>query len=147
MRVSQDCVNLVKQLESFRAEPYLCQAGIPTIGYGTTHYADGTAVSLNDAPVTESQANDMMMAALNKTADTVTHYVLVTATQHQFDALCSFAYNLGTEALRTSTLLQMFNNGEPGPASMQFGRWVHVLGKVSAGLVNRRAAEMLLFLS
>ena len=52
MKTSDSCLDLIKECEGFRAEPCLCPAGVPTIGYGSTRYADGRAVSLDDPSIT-----------------------------------------------------------------------------------------------
>ncbi len=66
--------------------------------------------------------------------------------QEQFDALISFAFNLGATALAESTLLILVNKGSHKAAAEQFDRWVHAGGKKLYGLVRRRAAEKALFL-
>ena len=66
-------------------------------------------------------------------------------TQHQFDALVSFAYNVGVNALRTSTLRRKLNAGLYDEAADQFLRWNRGGGRVLAGLTRRRKAERLLF--
>lgn len=69
------------------------------------------------------------------------------ATQSQFDALVSFAFNLGVGNLKKSTLLKKFNAGDIQGAVLQFKSWNKAGGKVLAGLTRRRDAEMKLFLS
>ena len=68
------------------------------------------------------------------------------ATQAQFDALVSFAFNLGVGNLKKSTLLKKFNAGDVQGAALQFKSWNKAGGKVLAGLTRRREAEMKLFL-
>ncbi|OJH84352.1 phage lysozyme [Serratia marcescens] len=77
----------------------------------------------------------------------VERLVAVTVTQGQFDALVSFAYNLGLRALENSTLLRRLNAGDRQGAADQFGRRVNAGGVRLDGLVARRAAERALFLS
>jgi lysozyme len=125
--------------------PYLCPAGIPTIGYGSTRYADGTPVKLGDPPISQAQADNIMRATLGEYEAAVTRYVTVPINQNQFDALVDFAYNAGAQNLRTSTLLKMLNAGNVAGAKAQFSRWVYGGGKPLTGLVKRRAAEAALF--
>ena len=70
----------------------------------------------------------------------------VQATQGQFDALVSFAFNLGLGALRGSTLLKKLNVGNVKGAADQFLLWVNAAGKVLPGLQKRRQDERALFL-
>jgi len=58
---------LCKRFEGFRAKPYLCPAGIPTIGYGSTYYADGKKVTLNDSSISQEAANALLMSELQHT--------------------------------------------------------------------------------
>ena len=68
-------------------------------------------------------------------------------TQHQFDALVSFAYNLGADNLKTSTLLRKHNAGDHAGAAAEFGKWNKAKGQVMKGLTRRRAAEAALYAS
>ena len=147
MQVSADCINLVKQCEGFRPAPYLCPAGVPTIGYGNTRYPDGRAVTLDDPPITPIQAEDLMRSALAPFEDAVNRYVQVEISQSQFDALVDFTYNMGPQSLRTSTLLKMINLGQFDLAADQFDVWVMAGGRRLPGLVTRRALEKQLFLT
>ena len=58
MRLSQKGLDLIKHFEGFRSVPYLCSAGVPTIGYGSTYYANGTRVKLSDSPISEDWAEE-----------------------------------------------------------------------------------------
>lgn len=147
MKASKACVDLVKLSEGFRPRPYLCPAGVWTIGYGSTRYANGEPVSNGDPAINEKQAAELVMATLATEYEAaVNRYVNVALQQHQFDALVDFAYNAGTHALRTSTLLRRVNVGAFEQAAEEFGRWVHADGKRLQGLVTRREAERKLFL-
>lgn len=145
MKASKNCLELIKASEGFSAQPYLCPAGIPTIGYGSTRYANGFAVSLKDAPITEQVAGDIMLATLQTYEDAVTRYVTAPLNQNQFDALVDFAYNAGAQNLRTSTLVRKLNAGDYKGAAAEFPRWNMGGGKILAGLVTRRAKERALF--
>ena len=68
-------------------------------------------------------------------------------TPNQFDALCSFTYNVGVAAAIRSTLISVLNAGNYMMAAEQFARWNHVDGVVDDGLTRRRAAEKALFLT
>ena len=148
MKISDKGLNLIKEFEGFRKSPYLCPAGIPTIGYGTTRYNDGRPVSLSDTPITEEEALELLRHQVDSqysvaVSDVVQHEL----TQSQFDALTSFTYNLGKGALRHSTLLRKLNGWDIIGAASEFGRWNKASGKVLSGLTERREAEKALFLS
>ena len=147
MKTSDKGKAIIKQYEGFRAKPYLCPAGVPTIGYGATYYTDGRKVTLRDAPISEADADKLLDKMLGKYEDAVNRYVQVPITQDQFDALVSFCYNLGPEALRKSTLLKKLNNKDYNGAADAFLNWVYASGKKLQGLVNRRTDERKLFLS
>lgn len=146
MKTSDKGLALIKSFEGFSARPYLCPAGVPTIGYGATYYPDGRRVTMQDRPVTEADATAMLRSMLASYEAGVSRYVLVPVTQGQFDALVSFAYNLGLSALKSSTLLRLVNARDWQGAAAQFGRWNRAGGKVLPGLTRRREAERVMFL-
>ena len=146
MQASKNCIDLIKKFEGFSATAYLCPAGVPTIGYGSTRYADGTRVTLKDPKITEQVATDIIVATLNtEYVPAVNRYVQVPINQNQFDALVSFVYNLGTKSLLNSTLLKKLNAGDFAGAAEEFDKWVMAAGKKLAGLVARRSSEKVLF--
>lgn len=145
MKASEDCFDLIKSFEGFRAHPYRCPAGIPTIGYGSTRYADGRRVSMADPPITEQHAAELLRDTLSGYEEEVSRYVAVPLTQGQYDALVDFAYNAGAQNLRTSTLLRQLNAGNYSGAADEFLKWVHGGGKTLPGLVRRREAERRMF--
>jgi len=147
MRPSQNCINLIREFEGFSPKAYLCPAGVPTIGYGSTRYENGMYVTLNDDDIDETRATQIMMATLQNYADDVERYVCITINQNEFDALVDFAYNCGSKNLLNSTLLTLLNQGDFIGASKQFARWNKANGQVLQGLVNRREAERVLFVS
>ena len=128
------------------AHPYLCPAGKPTIGYGATHYPDGTAVHITDPAISENSATMMLDAMLADYGAKVDGLLTVDVTQGQFDALTDFAYNCGVANLRSSTLLKYVNEENFDAAAREFGKWDHAGGKVLPGLTARRKAEKHLFL-
>ena len=145
MQVSDNCLQLIRASEGFKASPYLCPAKVPTIGYGSTRYADGTAVKLSDPPITQDQADEIMRSTLIEYENAVSRYVTVSLNQNQFDALVDFAYNAGAQNLRKSTLLKLLNQGDYDSAASEFGKWVFGGGVRLSGLVTRREREQQLF--
>ena len=73
--------------------------------------------------------------------------VTLPLTANQYDALVSFAYNIGGPSLAASTLLKLLNTGDVAGAADQFLRWNKSKGVVLAGLIRRREAERKLFLT
>lgn len=126
--------------------PYLCPAKVPSIGMGSTVYEDGTPVKLSDKPITVERAYAIMNARLaSEFVPGVTRYVQVPINQNQFDALISFAYNVGVGNLRNSTLLRKINTKDYVGAAKEFDKWIYADGKVQPGLVKRRKLERSLF--
>jgi lysozyme len=144
---SGKCYDLIKTFEGFKAKPYKCPAGVPTIGYGSTFYEDGTKVKLTDAPITEARAMDLLGNVVNDFSKQVNKLIKVEVTQHQYDALVDFAYNVGVGNLSSSTLLKKLNAKLYAETAEQFLRWNKAGGVVLAGLTKRRNAEKELFLS
>jgi lysozyme len=145
MQVSDNCLSIIREFEGFKSKPYLCPAGVPTIGYGSTRYADGTPVKLTDPEITREKADEIMRTTLKEYEAAVNRYVTVGINQNQFDALVDFAYNAGAQSLRKSTLLKNLNKGNFAKAASEFDKWVFGGGKKLAGLVRRRSVERALF--
>lgn len=148
--ISRNGLKLIQEYEDFRAKAYLDIKGVPTIGFGTTYYQDGTKVQLGDI-CTRSQAEAWFMndcKELDAFLDrNVTQKKL---TQNQFDALASFIYNIGRSAFIGSTMYRLIKLGKMKEAADEFLRWdkVTINGKKvsSQGLLNRRKKERALFL-
>ena len=125
-------------IEGFSATPYQDSGGTWTIGIGSIWLSPGHPVTRDTEPITREQAEELMMAELRPTAALVDGMVHVPLTDPQRAALYSFAYNLGTGALRGSTLLSLLNQGDYAGAAVQFGAWVYCRGVPLRGLINRR---------
>ena len=148
MMISDRGLELIKEYEGFRAKPYLCPAGVPTIGYGTTRYNDGNRVTLNDSTMTEQIASDILRYQVNTIyGEAVNEYTTIMSEQSHFDALTSFTYNLGVGNLKSSTLLKKHNQGSFDGAANEFLKWVYADGKMLNGLVKRRKEEREMYLS
>jgi lysozyme len=139
---------LITNHEGLRLKPYLCPAKIPTIGYGNTYYTDGKRVTLLDKEITKQQAFDMFKEVANRFAKRVDELVTSNINQNQFNALVSFAYNVGTGNFASSTLLKKVNrNPDDLTIKDEFLRWNKAGGKVINGLTNRRNEEADLYFS
>jgi len=146
LKIDEAGLIIIEQFEGFRPEPYYCPAGVPTIGYGTTHY-EGRPVGIDDNPISRSTAEHFLREQVDKIyGKAVNHYVRVPITQNQFDALTSFTYNEGTHAFKTSHLLRYINEGRFKKASKEFHKWNKGGGHVIKGLATRREQERRLFI-
>ena len=148
MKTSPAGIAIIKRWEGLRLRAYLCSGKRWTIGWGATVYPNGRRVRPGDTCTTQ-QAEEYLahyVAALEKR---VFGMIRVPVTQNQFDALVSFAYNVGDgeKGLLKSTLLRLLNAGDYAGAAGQFRRWNIADGKEDKGLNNRRASERDLFLS
>lgn len=139
MKTSADGLALIEQFEGLRLEAYQDGAGVWTIGYGHT-----LNVAAGDT-CTEEQAGAWLADDVAEAEERVNSLIHVPLSQNQFDALVSFTFNLGGQALAQSTLLRDLNGGSYTLAASQFPRWDNVSGKPSPGLLRRREAERELF--
>lgn len=141
MKVSDAGLGIIKRFEGFQPHWYTCPAGKLTIGYGhVKRQSDGVK-----APLTEEQATALLRRDAAIAECDVHLLVKVPLAQCQFDALVSFAFNLGAANLKSSTLLRKLNAGDHAGAAREFGRWVNSNGKPLAGLIARREAERAMF--
>ena len=146
MSVSNKGVDLICEFEGEQLIAYDDGVGIWTIGFGTIKYPNGVRVKKGDTCTLE-QAKEYMRHDLIEFEHTVNISVKVPLNQNQFDALVSLAYNIGSNAFKSSTLVKKLNTGDYQGAADQFNVWVNAGGKRMQGLVNRRDREKLLFLS
>lgn len=135
--------SLCKQFEGFRSRPYLCPAGVPTIGYGSTYYSDGRKVTLQDPPMDEPTASALLMYELQHTyLPSVLRQCPILATdERKCNSVVDFVYNLGCGRLQTSTLKRKINAQDWEGAKEELKKWNKGGGKVLAGLDKRRKAE------
>jgi lysozyme len=147
-KISTKGLDIIKKYEGFSSKPYLCPAKVPTIGYGSTYYEDGSKVKLTDSPITQERATDLLEALLVSFERAVDSYCIDTINQSQFDAICSFAYNCGVGNLKSSTLLKKVNVNPDNPTIKdEFLKWTKGGGKTLPGLIRRRTEEAQLYFS
>ena len=146
MKLSAKNLQVLKDLEAFRARPYLCSGGKWTVGYGTNMYPNCKKVTSQDKPITEALASVLLDLYLESVYRNLVQLVKVDLNQNQFDAICLFIYNAGVTRFRTSTLLKLLNASKFDLASGQFRRWIWAGGKKSNGLIKRREIERKIFL-
>lgn len=133
---------LARRFEGCRLRPYLCPAGVPTIGYGATRYPGGLAVCLTDPPITKQIADDMLLHSVR------TVYLPAVArlcpgidTANRLAAIIDFTFNLGAGSLKASTLRRRINAGRWNDVPKELRKWNTGGGKVLRGLAIRREAE------
>lgn len=145
MKISPKGLDLIKSFEGFSPRAYLCPAGVLTIGYGSTgsHVKRGMQISEAEAVALLDQDLDRFENAVRQLAPN--------ATQSQFDALVSFAFNCGVNNLKISSVLAAHKSGKHAVAAANFAKWnkarVEGVLKPLNGLTRRRAAEAKLYLS
>ena len=138
--ISSKGLDLIKSFEGCELKAYTCPAGVLTIGYGHT----GPAVHAG-MEICCAEAEELLKTDLIKFERVVDNHVTVPIKQCQFDALVSFTYNCGGDALKNSTLLRLLNAKDYEGAAGQFGRWVNGSDGPLPGLIRRREAEEELF--
>ena len=139
MKISQEGLALIKKFEGCKLESYKCAAGVWTIGYGSTK---GIKEGMS---ITQEKAEELLLEDVSIFEDNVLDSVTMPLSQHQFDALVSWTFNLGGANLKASTMLKKLNAGEYEEVPSQMKRWNKAGGKVLQGLIRRREAESLLF--
>jgi lysozyme len=145
-KIPKQCLDFIISYEKFRSKPYDDGFGIPTVGYGSTYYEDGTKVKLTDPPLTKERASILFLFILEKFAKTVLTSVKVELNDNQFSTLLSLAYNIGASAFAKSTLVKRLNEKKYDEAADQFLVWNKSGGEVVRGLTRRRKDERDLFL-
>lgn len=144
MNISQAGINLIKSFEGLRTKAY---KAVPTEKYYTIGYGHYGADVRSNQVISEKQAEEMLRDDVQAFVNGVNASLKVKVNQNQFDALVSFAYNVGLGAFRSSSLLEYLNDGKFTLAANEFPRWNKSGGKVYDGLVKRRAQEKELFLT
>lgn len=147
MKISKEGIKLIAQFEGVKLKPYLCPAGVPTIGIGSTYYEDGRKVSMKDPEITLERAYEIFDNTVKIYEQAVLKVIKTHLTQNQFDALTSFCYNVGGLNLAKSTLAKIINSGKYTDEQIigQFLRWNKAGGKELRGLTKRRMVEANLF--
>jgi lysozyme len=146
MKLDKKGYDLIKEFEGLKLKPYLCSAQVPTIGFGSTYYENGTKVKLTDAPITKERADALFKIVADDFAKRVVPLIKKPLTQNQFNSIVSFAFNLGVRALQNSTLLRLVNiNPNDANIAKEFLKWNKAGGVVVKGLTNRRIKESALY--
>jgi lysozyme len=134
---------LIRRFEGFSATPYRCPAGIWTVGYG---HVIGRGERF-DFPLSTQAAEALLKQDVREAENSVNNLIYNDLTPSQYDALCSFCFNVGAAALQRSSLRRVVNRGDHAEVPRQLLRWVYAGGKVLPGLILRREAEAALYIS
>jgi lysozyme len=163
--INREGLNLIKSFEGLvdgdprtvNLDAYVDPVGIYTIGWGhairwgkgmlTTAVKNAAAIARQLYPkgLTLQEAEELLRADIRAHSLPVEGLLFVKLNDNQFAAVVSFAFNLGVNNLRTSTLLRKLNAGDFKGAALEFPKWNKAGGKVLKGLTRRRAAEQQLF--
>ncbi|MCV5902951.1 lysozyme [Escherichia coli] len=136
LHTSLDGLKLIADYEGCRLQPYQCSAGVWTDGIGNTSgVVPGRAI-------TERQAAGMLISNVQRVERALEKCVRQTVQQKVYDAVVSFAFNVGTGNACSSTLVKLLNQKRWADACRQLPRWVYVKGVFNQGLENRRSREM-----
>jgi lysozyme len=155
MTISSRGIDLIKSYEKCKLKAYQVKGDRPTIGWGNTFYENGNPVKLGDV-ITQERADRLFANILAMYEKGVSQLVFSNINQNQFDALVSFAYNVGldidedtkAEGLGDSTLLKKVNTNPNDPAIRnEFMKWVSRGTILEKGLTKRRKTEADLYFS
>jgi len=135
---------LIRRFEGLFLSPYLCPAGVATIGYGATFYEDGARVTLHDAPITRERAEALLLWHV-KTVYLPAVLKLCPGVVHEapgrIAALIDWTFNLGSGNLKVSTLRKRVNSGDWLAVPSEIKKWDKAGGRVLRGLTVRRNTE------
>ena len=138
---------LARMFEGLYLSPYLCPAGVATLGYGATYYEDGTRVTLSDPPITRECAEALLLWMVRtKYLPAVIKLCPGVQDPRLLAALIDFTFNLGAGSLKSSNLRRCVNAEDWEALPAEFRKWVRGGGKVLKGLVRRREAEIATFI-
>lgn len=126
----------IASYEGFSDQAYIPVEGdVPTIGFGSTE-----GVEMGDT-ITVPEALERLRRDVGDAESAIGRCVKVPLSQGEYDAFASLAFNIGSNAFCTSTLVKKLNAGDYDGACSEIRRWVYAGGQKLEGLVNRREAE------
>lgn len=159
MTISEAGIQLIKSFEGCHNQPYKCPALLYTVGYGHVLYPEQARLKTPERSAyplrtehnrvfANDEIDELLEQDLQRFQDGVSRLCPASDdSQPQFDALVSFAFNVGLGNLQASTLRMKYNRGDTQGAADEFLKWTKASGKVLKGLVRRREAERALFLT
>jgi len=158
MNVSPKAIKMIMHHEGVRQKAYRCPAKLWTIGVGHVLYPEQGKLKLEDrlsVPLrpeddrvfSMEEVDGILRSDLSRFERGVAQYCPVPLTQGNFDALVSFAFNVGLGTLQRSTLRQKLLRGDKAGAAEELLKYCMAGGKILKGLQNRRIDERAVFLS
>ena len=139
-------LDLIKRWEGCKLKAYKCSAGVWTVGYGLTTSAGFIEVGPNTT-ITQAEADWYLEKTIEKFLAQIEPAITAPINANELGAFTSLAYNIGPTAFRKSSALRHFNAGNKDKVPNALRMWRKAGGKVVKGLVNRREAEVDLFLT
>lgn len=139
MKISDRGLAFIREWEGCELKAYKDTGGVWTIGVGHT----GPDVKPG-MTITQLEADELLRMDIED--HDPTPFLKVPTKQHEYDAMCSLAFNIGLERFRNSTALKRHNLGNRMGAANAFLLWKFDNGKIIKGLMRRREAERKLYL-
>lgn len=139
---------LLRRFEGVFLKPYICPAGVPTIGAGATTYEDGTKVKMSDPPITAQRADELLEFHAQSFLDAAVKVSPILAKHpERHVAIGDFSFNLGTTRYKASTLRKRVEAEDWEGAADEMMKWVWGGGRKLPGLVKRRTVDANLLLT
>ncbi|MDZ7322987.1 lysozyme [Kosakonia sacchari] len=135
LKTSPQGLALIADLEGCRLRPYQCSAGVWTSGIGHT------AGVIPTRDISEKEAASNLVADVLQVERRLAQCAPVAMPPQVYDAVVSFAFNVGSSAACRSTLVYFLNKKQWPKACDQLPRWVFIDGVRNQGLENRRQRE------
>ena len=140
LRLSEEGYKVLAERESVELETYLCDSGVPTIGLGHTSAA-GPPVVREGMRITEAQAEDIFRKDAQRFRQEAAYLVKAPLHQHEFDALASWLFNIGSTNFRNSTALKRLNAKDYDGCAEAMIWW-----NKPPSIISRRKGEVAQFL-
>ena len=147
LRVSKHGREFITAHEGEILKVYLDPVGLPTMGVGHLLTDEEKAKYPVGSVITRGVSQEFLERDLRRFENAVNTLVKVPLNQNQFDALVSFAFNVGEANFKRSSVLRHLNAGLYAKAADAFLAWNKSKGKVLPGLTRRRKEERELFLT
>lgn len=147
--IPANAIELVKKWEGLHKRkadglvyPYLCPAGVWTIGYGSTRHFDGSPITTDTAPLSPQSCEELMLLELGRCVRAaLRESPSLQENEDALGAIASFIFNLGAGRYKASTLRRKINDGNMDMAQKEITKWVYASGRRLPGLVARRFDE------